>query len=358
MRLRHETLPEGQKAHAPFRSAVGLAALSAALLLPMGAINPAFANRAPSHASNYSSSTPVRSPYMLEYGPLYEPDTRFYHAAKSIPDELRWVRETKVKYANALFLAQYPHYSLLEQDYDIIKQLNASLPKEKRLSALEWVTYQSGYIHLTQPAGAGTTLWARKHNVSSAIHRTERKYPSGVRLANESAAASQTQNNVQWKTFVQLWKTKVGYADAVFQTQFNAGVPSFMSLNLMEQDYGVIKQLNDSLPAEKRISVSEWEFIQRCYPDYKRRILESDAVPRHVNSHASASVKKPAGSLAHHNGKSPSSLGVFLNDLSTAQFAILVVILVIAGRFFVQNVLFGGLRRLGAGRPLDKRMDD
>jgi hypothetical protein len=198
MRLRYETVRD-EKTHIrhPLRSALTIGAVSAALLLPFGTINPVFADKAPMSAPSCPKNTvshsflmPIHCGYGLGYSPFYEPERRFFafgydsrYTAKSTLDKIKLMRETKVKYANAAFLVKYPHYDLLAQDYSIIHELNDSLPGQKRMSASEWATYLSGYVYLTRNYDAGTALGFRKSVVSGALTRTEMHYSADLRAA-------------------------------------------------------------------------------------------------------------------------------------------------------------------------------
>jgi len=159
MRLRYETHrnEKPQTTH-PFRSALKITALSAALLLPMGTVNPVFAKKA---------GIP----------------TNYHEYAQSLKPQLDGLWNAKVRFAAAEFKKQHPHSKLVEQDYGVIKTINASLPEQRRPDALEWLGYQNLYLTVNEIDFSHTP---QSYAIQAAIDRTKQNYLSDILAAAES----------------------------------------------------------------------------------------------------------------------------------------------------------------------------
>ena len=201
MRLRHETRREEQK-HNSFRSALKLTAVSAALLLPMVSTTPIFANTASAH-NIYSEFT-------------QEQIKRRDHM---------W--EAKIKFVAAEFKKQHPNSRLVEQDYGVIKTINASLPEEKRLNAFEWLAYQNAYLNADMcerynlPLAASIAKSEARHRASTAINdaicRTKANYPNDVSAGANAPFYAQKTTRVVVKTVPRSSSAGTTAPDAYFQ---------------------------------------------------------------------------------------------------------------------------------------------
>ncbi len=248
-----------------FSTALKVGVLSAGLIFASGAINPVFANKAPLQAN-----PPGYWPGVVEPAHPYL--------------ENMWT--AKVKCAAAEFKKQHPDSRLIEQDYGVIKEINNSLPVQRQLTAFEWFSYQQCYMADKFNSQSATDATKACTAIGAAVCRTVNNYRQefdsskadfeakfcGKKSPTLAAESSTNRSNhrlhrhdaAQPDSTVlkarHIINAKFKYANVLFKKQHPDS-------RLIEQDYGVIKQLNNSLPAQRRISVSDWLFLQQYHLD-------------------------------------------------------------------------------------------
>jgi hypothetical protein len=161
--------------------------LSAALLLPLGTLSSTFAvnSEATTRKQIVSNIDHIFTNNKKEYYSNAFGDDFYQYVIKPQKQQLDLLWSEKVRFASSIFRKKHPDSSLVEQDYNIIKAINDSLPKQRRITAFEWTMYQRWYLTCNLEFCRAPEAIIKRDAIYDAVYRTQNQYSPEI-LADNS----------------------------------------------------------------------------------------------------------------------------------------------------------------------------